>query len=91
MIGIPRLNNLRYCVETALKDGVPGDLIETGVWRGGASIFMRGILKAYGVTDRTVWVADSFAGLPPADRVNYPKSRRWIFTCPAILPSRWSR
>lgn len=73
MIGIPRLNNLRYCVETALKDGVAGDLIETGVWRGGASIFMRGILKAYGVTDRTVWVADSFAGLPPADRVNYPK------------------
>jgi O-methyltransferase len=73
MIGIPRLNNLRYCVETALKDGVVGDLIETGVWRGGASIFMRGILKAYSVTDRTVWVADSFAGLPPADRVNYPK------------------
>ena len=79
MIGIPRLNNLRYCVETALKDGVRGDLIETGVWRGGASIFMRGILKAYGVTDRTVWVADSFAGLPPADPVSYPKESPLTF------------
>jgi len=37
-------------------------LIETGVWRGGATIFMRAILKAHGVTDRTVWVADPFEG-----------------------------
>lgn len=67
MIGMRRLDNLQMCVELALRDGVPGDLIETGVWRGGACIFMRGILKAYGDTDRTVWVADSFDGLPPPD------------------------
>jgi hypothetical protein len=73
MIGIPRLENLQHCVETVLRDAIPGDLIETGVWRGGASIFMRGILKAHGVTDRRVWVADSFAGLPPADVARYPK------------------
>jgi O-methyltransferase len=73
MIGMPRLENLQWCVEEVLKDGIQGDLIETGVWRGGATIFMRGILKAYGVTDRCVWVADSFAGLPQADRVRYPK------------------
>lgn len=46
MIGIPRLNNIQYCVEHVLRHNVVGDLIETGVWRGGASIFMRGILKA---------------------------------------------
>jgi hypothetical protein len=34
------------------------------VWRGGSTIFMRGILKAHGVTDRKVWVADSFQGFP---------------------------
>ncbi len=73
MIGTPRLENIQYCVETALADKVPGDLIETGVWRGGASIFMRGILKAHGGTDRTVWVADSFAGLPPTNPALYPK------------------
>jgi O-methyltransferase len=64
MIGLKRLDNLQYCVETALRDGVPGDLIETGVWRGGSCIFMRAVLRAYGVTDRTVIVADSFEGLP---------------------------
>lgn len=73
MIGIPRLNNLQYCVEEVLRTGIPGDLIETGVWRGGAAIFMRGILKAYGVTDRKVWVADSFQGLPPPNLDRFPK------------------
>jgi O-methyltransferase len=64
MIGLQRLDNLQFCVETVINDGIPGDLIETGVWRGGACIFMRAILKAYGENTRTVWVADSFAGLP---------------------------
>lgn len=67
MIGLKRLENLQYCIETVLAESVPGDLIETGVWRGGATIFMRGVLKAYDCTDRTVWVADSFEGLPKPD------------------------
>jgi O-methyltransferase len=62
MIGTRRLDNIQALVEQILQTQVPGDLIERGVWRGGSTIFMRGVLKAYGVTDRTVWVADSFAG-----------------------------
>lgn len=64
MIGLKRLDNLQRCIETVLDDGIQGDLIETGVWRGGACIFMRGVLSMYGVSDRIVWVADSFAGFP---------------------------
>src|SRR5215212_8250214 len=56
MIGMKRLDNLHYCVADALARGVPGDLIETGVWRGGATILMRAVLKAYNQTTRTVWV-----------------------------------
>ena len=67
MIGDARLDNIRRLVREILVAEVPGDLIETGVWRGGACIFMRGLLKAYDVRDRRVWVADSFAGLPPPD------------------------
>jgi Macrocin-O-methyltransferase (TylF) len=72
MIGQKRLDNLRQVVETVLVDEVPGDLIETGVWRGGACILMRAVLKAYGVADRRVFVADSFEGLPPPDPAKYP-------------------
>jgi O-methyltransferase len=64
MIGRKRMDNLQYCVETVLSENIPGDLIETGVWRGGATIFMRGMLAAYDVEDRVVWVADSFEGVP---------------------------
>jgi O-methyltransferase len=64
MIGLKRLGNLRHCCLDVLRCGIPGDFCETGVWRGGACIYMRGILKAYGVTDRRVWVCDSFEGLP---------------------------
>jgi O-methyltransferase len=79
MIGVPRLDNIQHCVEEVLRAGVAGDLIETGVWRGGASIFMRGVLKAHGVTDRQVWVADSFEGLPPPDHARYPKEGPSVF------------
>lgn len=65
MVGLRRLDNVQRCVEDVLENGVPGDLIETGVWRGGVTILMRALLKAYGDTTRTVWVADSFRGLPP--------------------------
>jgi O-methyltransferase len=72
MIGLKRLNNLQHCVESVIRENVPGDLIETGVWKGGSTIFMRGILKAHGDTGRTVWVADSFQGLPPPNPELYP-------------------
>lgn len=75
MIGRKRMDNLQACVQTALEENIPGDLIETGVWRGGSCIFMRAILKAYGVQDRRVWVADSFAGLPPPDTERYPADK----------------
>lgn len=64
MVGHQRLDNVQACFEDVLRNGVPGDLIETGAWRGGTTIFMRALLKAYGVKDRKVWVADSFEGLP---------------------------
>ncbi len=72
MIGMRRLDNLDHCVREVLRRGVPGDLIETGVWRGGATILMRAVLRAYGDTERSVWVADSFQGLPPPDAETYP-------------------
>ena len=66
------MRNLRYACETVLLDGIDGDFIETGVWRGGACILMRGILEAYNDGTRRVFVADSFAGLPPPDPETFP-------------------
>lgn len=67
MVGIRRLDNLEFCIADVIRRNVPGDLIETGVWRGGATIFMRAALEAFRDRERAVWVADSFQGLPKPD------------------------
>jgi hypothetical protein len=72
ILSLKRLDNIQMCVETILNENIAGDLIETGVMRGGAVILMRAMLRAYGVHDRTVWVADSFEGLPAPNPVKYP-------------------
>ena len=71
MIGMRRLTSLQQSVETVLNDDIPGDLIECGVWRGGACILMRAVLAAYGDETRCVWLADSFEGVPRSDPTNY--------------------
>jgi hypothetical protein len=65
MIGRKRLSNFRALVSAAIREGIPGDILETGVWRGGASIMARAVLRAQGDTSRRIFVADSFEGLPP--------------------------
>jgi hypothetical protein len=64
MIGMRRLDSLQEQMETTLRENIPGDYLEAGAWRGGATVFMRAVLEAHGVKDRHVWVADSFEGLP---------------------------
>ena len=71
LIGPVGLENIQHCLEDVLANDIPGDLIETGVWAGGATVFMRGVLAAHGDTSRTVWVADSFAGLPSPELTQY--------------------
>lgn len=75
MIGLRRLQNLQDCITDVLANNIKGDLIETGVWRGGATIFMRAVLKAFGDQERIVWVADSFAGLPAPSPELYPADK----------------
>jgi hypothetical protein len=72
MLPLARFDNLQSCIVDVVSNNVPGDFIETGVWRGGATIFIRATLKALGVDDRTVWVADSFEGLPEPDAEKFP-------------------
>ena len=75
MIGLKRLDNLQQAITDVLKQKVPGDLIECGVWRGGATIFMRAVRQTYGDNERNVWVADSFQGLPKPDEQKFPDDK----------------
>ena len=77
LLPIARFDNLQYCMTEVISNGIEGDFIETGVWRGGAVIFMQAFLKAMGLQqDRRVWVADSFEGLPVPDKTEHPLEYR---------------
>jgi O-methyltransferase len=64
MAGSKRLGNVEDCVASVVREGVPGDFVECGVWRGGSAIFARAALDSYGAADRLVWLADSYEGMP---------------------------
>ncbi len=78
IIGAKRIENIQFCIKTVLQDGVPGDLVEAGLWRGGASIFMRAALEAFGDADRVVWCADSFKGWPVPNARKYPRDKNSV-------------
>ncbi len=75
MIGFLRLTNLEHCVVDTILENIEGDLIETGVWRGGACIFARAVLQKFGIRDKKVWLADSFDGLPKPCSELYPDDK----------------
>jgi len=81
LIGRKRLDHLQTCAETAILEGIEGDFLEAGVWRGGACILLAGVLKAYGES-RNVWLADSFEGLPAATE---PEDQGWDLSA-TVLP-----
>ena len=72
MIGVARLRNIRSLLEKAIDEDIPGDFIETGVWRGGACIYARAVMLARQEASRRVFVADSFQGLPRPNANAYP-------------------
>jgi O-methyltransferase len=75
MVGLQRLDDLQECIESVVADGVEGDFVEAGAWRGGASILARATLDSLGAEDRKVVSADSFQGLPAPDAEAFPEDR----------------
>ena len=87
MIGLIRMENLQFCVENIIQDNIEGDLMECGVWRGGACVFMKLILDRYDVNKKIV-LADSFGdGFPirtnPYDK-QYEIKDEVVFETPTI-------
>ena len=78
MTGWERLDNVRKLLTDVIQSNIPGDYIETGVWRGGSSVFARAVITAHGEQEKRVsYVCDSFSGLPPGERRLDPKDGSW--------------
>jgi hypothetical protein len=62
-----RVYALWSAVGYVVEAGLSGDLVECGVWRGGSVMTMAAELLRRGAADRTLWLYDTFAGLPMPD------------------------
>lgn len=81
LLSYDELTRLELMIFKVVTEGIPGDFVEAGVWNGGTGIFMTGLLNALRIEDRTVWLADTFSGIP--------KSRTVIGDCVDGWKDRW--
>lgn len=63
-VGLQGLGHIERLAAQVFADGIEGDFVDAGTWRGGTAIYMRALQTAYGQQHRLVWVADSFTGVP---------------------------
>jgi O-methyltransferase len=77
MVYEPQLHDLALKVRDVVDSGVPGDLVECGVWRGGSALLMAEVLERRAATDRRVWLFDSFEGLPGPRDIDGPAAIRY--------------
>jgi O-methyltransferase len=94
MVPEPALAELARQASFVLAEGIPGQFVECGVWRGGAAFLIAELLRRAGARDRKVWLCDSFAGLPPPaeidgaaalDYARSPDSPDYFENCAASL------
>jgi O-methyltransferase len=77
MVHEPSLLSLAAQVATCLQEEIPGDFVECGTWRGGASFLMAKLLEQNKVSDRKVWMFDSFEGLPVPTELDGEKAQTY--------------
>ena len=70
----PRVYALVRAVEYVVARGVPGAIVECGVWRGGSMMAAALTLLRLGVTDRELYLIDTFSGMPPPSEVDTTRS-----------------
>jgi O-methyltransferase len=64
-----RLYAVFQAVQYVVRNEIPGDFVECGVWRGGASMVAALTLLSEGDTSRRMWLYDTFAGMTtPTDK-----------------------
>jgi O-methyltransferase len=63
MTSVERMYALYKGVEYIVKNNIPGDFVECGVWKGGSSMLIAKTLQKFGVNDRKLWMYDTYEGM----------------------------
>ena len=69
MTPVTRMYSLYKAVQYIVKNGIPGDIVECGVWKGGSSMIAALTLLAMRDTTRRLWLYDTYEGMTePSDK-----------------------
>ena len=66
----PRINALFQSMEYIRENGIKGDYVECGVWRGGNILGMMRYLEYHNNTEQNIWLYDTFCGMTPPESVD---------------------
>jgi len=78
VLRLGNMNHIQFVIEDVIAKGIKGDIIEAGCFRGGTGVLMRA--AADEDESRTVWIADSFMGIPmprTAKGMNIDETKDW--------------
>jgi hypothetical protein len=76
MTSVEALFALYTSVNYVLDRQIPGDIVECGVWRGGSALLAALIMKARNVSDRKLYLYDTFQGMPTPTEFDVDKYGR---------------
>ncbi len=73
MTSVERMFALYQATNYVIDQNIPGDFVECGVWRGGSSLMVAQVLAHRGVSDRHLYLYDTFEGMsePTAEDVDF--------------------
>jgi O-methyltransferase len=77
LVAPARLHNLYVLAERIDEEHTPGDVVECGVYKGGTAAIMAR-LATRSKLSRTVWLFDSFQGMPPTTDVDGAQAAQWV-------------
>ena len=82
MTSVERGYALYKATEYVVKQKIPGDFVECGVWRGGSAMLAALTLMHFGDTSRMIYLYDTYTGMTePTDRdvsiSDEPARKRW--------------
>lgn len=63
LTSLERMHGLYKAVEHVIADGVPGDFVECGVWKGGSAMVAALSLLHFRDATRTLWLYDTYEGM----------------------------
>lgn len=77
LVSSERIHNLYILAQRIEEEKVPGDVVECGVYKGGTAAILAHI-ATHSKMDRTVWLFDSFQGMPPTTDIDGSAAKEWV-------------